>query len=82
MLITLEPRLTVLHLFRKKDNTGIGAMAAGKFEKSLVTEVLPYIEKNYRVMADASHRAITGFSMGGYQNSKILQMLIQPCSSI
>lgn len=56
---------------QKKDNTGIGAMAAGKFEKSLVTEVLPYIEKNYRVMADASHRAITGFSMGGYQTQNI-----------
>lgn len=50
----------------KKDNTGIGAMAAGVFEKSLVKDVIPYIERNYRVLADADHRAITGFSMGGF----------------
>lgn len=50
----------------KKDNTGIGAMAGGKFEQSLVKDVIPYIESNYRVIADADHRAITGFSMGGF----------------
>lgn len=51
---------------QKKDNTGIGAMAAGVFEKSLVKDVIPYIESNYRVIADADHRAITGYSMGGF----------------
>ncbi len=55
----------------KKDNTGIGAMAAGLFEKSLVKDVIPYIEGNYRVIADASHRALTGFSMGGFQTQNI-----------
>ncbi|MFM6938321.1 MAG: alpha/beta hydrolase-fold protein, partial [Aquirufa sp.] len=55
----------------KKDNTGIGAMAAGVFEKSLVKDVMPYIEKNYRVIADADHRAITGFSMGGFHTQNI-----------
>jgi enterochelin esterase-like enzyme len=33
--------------------------------------VIPYIEKNYRVIADADHRAVTGFSMGGYQTQNI-----------
>lgn len=55
----------------KKDQTGIGAMAAGMFEKSLVSDVIPYIEKRYRVIADAEHRALTGFSMGGYQTQNI-----------
>jgi enterochelin esterase-like enzyme len=55
----------------KKDNTGIGAMAAGLFETSLVKDVIPYIEGNYRVISDAEHRAITGFSMGGYQTQNI-----------
>jgi enterochelin esterase-like enzyme len=55
----------------KKDNTGIGAMAAGLFETSLVKDVIPYIEGNYRVLSDAEHRAITGFSMGGYQTQNI-----------
>ncbi len=51
--------------------TPIGGMASGKFEESLVKDVMPYIEKNYRVIADAKHRAITGFSMGGYQTQNI-----------
>lgn len=51
--------------------TGIGSMASGVFEKSLVEDVIPYIEKNYRVIADADHRALTGFSMGGYQTQNI-----------
>jgi enterochelin esterase-like enzyme len=55
----------------KKDNTGIGAMAAGVFEKSLVKDVIPYIENNYRVIADADHRAITGFSMGGFHTQNV-----------
>lgn len=55
----------------KKDNTGIGAMAAGVFEKSLVNDVIPYIESNYRVIADANHRAITGFSMGGFHTQNV-----------
>jgi len=50
---------------------GIGAMANKKFEESLVKDVVPYIESNYRVIADADHRAITGFSMGGYQTQNI-----------
>jgi enterochelin esterase-like enzyme len=55
----------------KKDNTGIGAMDAGVFEKSIVKDVIPYIENNYRVIADADHRAITGFSMGGFHTQNV-----------
>lgn len=54
-----------------KETTGIGSMASMRFEESLVKDVVPYIEKNYRVIADADHRAITGFSMGGYQTQNI-----------
>jgi enterochelin esterase-like enzyme len=50
---------------------GIGSMASEKFEESLVKDVMPYIESNYRVIPDAEHRAITGFSMGGYQTQNI-----------
>jgi len=51
--------------------TGFGGMASQRFEESLVKDVVPYIEKNYRVIADADHRALTGFSMGGYQTQNI-----------
>jgi enterochelin esterase-like enzyme len=56
---------------KNKDNTGIGAMSAGMFEKSLVADVVPYIEKNFSVIANANNRAITGFSMGGFQTQNI-----------
>jgi len=41
------------------------AQYQGKFEQSLVEDVVPYIEKNYRVKADKDHRALAGLSMGG-----------------
>jgi S-formylglutathione hydrolase FrmB len=33
---------------------------------NVVGEVLPYVEANYRSIADRSYRAMEGFSMGGY----------------
>jgi enterochelin esterase-like enzyme len=39
--------------------------SAGKFEESLVKDLVPFIEKNYRVYNDKDHRAIAGLSMGG-----------------
>jgi enterochelin esterase-like enzyme len=54
-----------------KATEGIAGMASMRFEESLVKDVIPNIEKNYRVIADADHRAVTGFSMGGYQTQNI-----------
>lgn len=31
-----------------------------------VTELIPFVDKNYRTLADKEHRAITGYSMGGF----------------
>ena len=45
---------------------GISAMTTGSFEKSLVEDVVPFIEKNFRTKADPDHRGISGLSMGGY----------------
>lgn len=38
---------------------------AGLFEGSLVKDVIPYVEKNYRVKANKGSRAVAGLSMGG-----------------
>ncbi len=35
------------------------------YVNSIVKDIVPYIEKNYRVIADPDHRAIAGLSMGG-----------------
>jgi enterochelin esterase-like enzyme len=37
----------------------------GKFEESLVKDIIPYVEKNYRVIKNKDARAIAGLSMGG-----------------
>ncbi|MBN2318488.1 MAG: esterase [Acidobacteria bacterium] len=44
---------------------------SGMFEKSLVADIVPFIEKNYRVRADKDHRAIAGLSMGGGHTFRI-----------
>jgi len=38
---------------------------SGMFEKSLVADIVPFIEKNYRVRKGKDNRAIAGLSMGG-----------------
>jgi enterochelin esterase-like enzyme len=50
---------------------GIGGAAAGRFEESLVKDVLPYIESHYRVLRDKDNRAVAGLSMGGSQTQRI-----------
>jgi enterochelin esterase-like enzyme len=37
---------------------------AGSYPESLVKDVIPFVEKRYRVIADKDHRAIAGLSMG------------------
>jgi len=37
------------------------------FEKELKQSILPFVEKNYRVKAEAKSRALAGLSMGGIQ---------------
>lgn len=37
------------------------------FPKSLVADVIPYVDQHYRTLSDRDHRAIAGLSMGGAQ---------------
>ncbi len=46
---------------------GGGPGAGGQFEDEFMKDIRPYIEKNYRVLADRQNRAIAGLSMGGGQ---------------
>ena len=39
-----------------------------KFREALFTEVIPEVEKKYRVIADRNSRAIAGLSMGGAES--------------
>lgn len=51
----------------KADQANPASMGSGKFEESLVKDVIPFIEKNYRVIANKDNRAVAGLSMGGIQ---------------
>ena len=42
--------------------------AFATFEKDLIKDLIPFIEKNYPVIKDQEHRAIAGLSMGGGQS--------------
>jgi len=42
-----------------------GGMSQGRYEQSLAKDIVPYIEKNYRVTANKDNRAVAGLSMGG-----------------
>lgn len=37
------------------------------FAVDMVTDIIPFVEKNYRVKADQAHRAMSGLSMGGME---------------
>jgi hypothetical protein len=47
---------------------GIGS---GRFEDYFVQELVPYVDRHFRTIADRSGRAVDGFSLGGFQSIKI-----------
>lgn len=49
---------------------GIGT---GRFEDYFVQDLIPHIDATWRTIADREHRAIDGFSLGGY-NSTMLSL--------
>jgi enterochelin esterase family protein len=71
-----QPMLIVMPQGHALQAAGVGplvripgetTMYSERFPKDLLEDVMPLIEKNYRVVADANHRAIAGLSMGGGQ---------------
>jgi enterochelin esterase-like enzyme len=71
----VEPMLVVMPNGRAmKDDRAVGnvfdsakVQAFATFEKDLLNDLIPYIEKNFPVYTDREHRAIAGLSMGGGQ---------------
>ena len=72
----LEPMLVVMPNGRamKNDRAEGNIFAPDKieafsrFEKDLLNDLIPFIEKNYPVLTDRENRAIAGLSMGGGQS--------------
>ena len=72
----IEPMIVVMPNGRAmKDDRAVGnifdsakVQAFATFEKDLLNDLIPYIEKNFPVMKDSESRAIAGLSMGGGQS--------------
>jgi enterochelin esterase-like enzyme len=72
----LEPMIVVMPNGRamKDDRAGGNVFeparveAFATFEKDLLNDLIPFVEKKYPVIADREHRAIAGLSMGGGQS--------------
>jgi enterochelin esterase-like enzyme len=63
-----KPMVVVMpagHTRRGAAATALGRTGTEEFVKDFVTDVMPYVEKNYRVLTDRNSRAIAGLSMGG-----------------
>jgi enterochelin esterase-like enzyme len=71
----VEPMIVVMPNGRAmKDDRVVGnimdpekVQAFATFEKDLLNDLIPFIEKTYPVLKDCEHRAIAGLSMGGGQ---------------
>lgn len=72
----IEPMIVVLPNGRAMKNDGATGSIYGQekvaafanFEKDLINDLIPYIEKKYPVKMDRESRAIAGLSMGGGQS--------------
>lgn len=72
----IEPMIVVLPNGRAmKDDRATGNIMApekveafANFERDLLNDLIPFIEKKYPVLTDREHRAIAGLSMGGGQS--------------
>jgi enterochelin esterase-like enzyme len=72
----IEPALVVMPLgyggvLVNGDGTGVAPSGDVRgdalYERDLLEDIIPMIDKRYRTIADRKHRAIVGFSMGGGQ---------------
>lgn len=72
----IEPMMVVMPNGRAmKDDRAVGnvfdsdkVQAFATFEKDLLNDLIPFIERTYTVYKDQQHRAIAGLSMGGGQS--------------
>jgi len=56
---------------KEADGNDIFGMGSGAFEKSLVRDVIPYVETHYRTLTGKENRAVSGLSMGGMQTMNL-----------
>jgi enterochelin esterase family protein len=61
---------------------GAGGAGGAGFPQLIISDVIPMIDATYRTVAERSHRAIAGVSMGGSQTYEITQANLDKFSHI
>ena len=65
-MIVVMPAGHTSTTFSPGGGRGMGP-ALDEFARDFTQDIVPYVERNYRVLTDREHRAIAGLSMGGAQ---------------
>ena len=60
-----EPMIVVMPIGHTPDRPGVNFLANTDFGDDLTGSLIPYVDANFRTLADAEHRAMAGLSMGG-----------------
>ncbi len=66
-MIVVMPNGSVPRPANPPEDATARAVFRDRFTNELLKDVIPCVEKNYRVLANSTHRAIAGLSMGGGQ---------------
>ncbi len=61
---------------------GFGGPGGGPYGQLMVTDLIPWIDSNFRTLADKDHRAMAGLSMGGMQTASITMVNLDKFSYI
>ncbi len=69
----IEPFIIVMTYGMTNDTRpgGIRGFQIDAFETVLLKELIPYVDANFRTLADIKHRAMAGLSMGGMETKTI-----------
>ena len=56
---------------RGRGGFGIGGPGGGAYGQFMTAELIPWVDANFRTIADKDHRAMAGLSMGGMQTRAV-----------
>ena len=73
MIVVMPAGHTRATTFRRSDTStnSTARPPVDEFAQDFLTDIVPHVEKHYRVQTDREHRALAGLSMGGGQTLNI-----------
>jgi enterochelin esterase-like enzyme len=61
---------------------GFGGPGGGPYGQLMVNDLIPWVDSNFRTLADKDHRAMAGLSMGGMQTASVTMANLDKFSCI